>query len=160
MVDFSKYQNSNKKFPGEKIIPEDDQKVAHPDKKTIQDKKNSKNKGRQAPFDPKIIDQKIYEKFNKIIDNKIVEFERDLNKNVLELLSIGAEHKLTEVNIINYFKKGKKQKKYGLYDIFTPHDTRNVDKIVNKLLKEGILKRDRNNWYSYNVKAPGAPTSN
>lgn len=144
----------SKKVHEEKIISgEKDKKVAHapPEKKKIFDIKSSKKNskmGINAQFDPQIIDQKINEKFNKVMNNKIVEFERDLSKNALELMSIGAEHKLTEENIINYFKKGKKQKKYGLYDIFTPHDTRKVDNIVNKLLKESILKRDRNNWYS------------
>ena len=90
LVDFSKYQNPNKKLPDVKITPEDkDQKVAQPEKKSTQDKKSSKNlKVRPALFenksmDPQIIDQKINE-FELRIEKKF----NELNERQLKLLGI------------------------------------------------------------------------
>lgn len=62
-------------------------------------------------------------------------------------------HKLTEINIIDYFRTVKYAKKYELYRVFTPHDTREIEKIVDKLHKEGILVRVKGHWYKFRPKA-------
>jgi chromosome condensin MukBEF ATPase and DNA-binding subunit MukB len=61
-------------------------------------------------------------------------------------------HKLTEENIIDYFRTVKYAKKYELYRAFTPHDTREIEKIVDKLYKEGILTRAKGHWYKFRPK--------
>lgn len=71
---------------------------------------------------------------------------RDLVNKVREL----EHHELTEENIISYFRTVKYAKKYELYRAFTPHNTREIDKIVKKLYQEGTLRRNQNYWYSLN----------
>ena len=73
---------------------------------------------------------------------------RDLVDKVRDL----THFELTEENVISYFRTVKYAKKYELYRSFFPHDTREIDKIVNKLYKEGTLRRNQNNWYSLNPK--------
>ncbi len=73
---------------------------------------------------------------------------KDLVKDFRKL----AHHELTEENIIDYFRTVKYAKKYELYRAFTPHDTRLIDEVVNKLHREGTLRRNQNYWYSLNPK--------
>ena len=155
LVDFSKYQDPNKKIPDVKITPGDkNQKVAQPEKKSTQDKKSSKNlKVRPALFenksmDPQIIDQKINE-FELRIEKKF----NELNERQLKLLRIGVKHELTFENLENYIKThGKKTKLYKLADYFSESELYEIEKMLKYLYSTGVIGRDQNNWYYWKGK--------
>jgi len=99
------------------------------------------------------------------IESKIKELEKEVKarrlaldeakdtiKALVQVVRTLQHHELTEENIIDYFRTVKYAKKYELYRSFTPHDTREIDKIVNRLYKEGSLSRNRNYWYRLNPK--------
>lgn len=139
MVDFSKYQEPNKKLPGKKITLGDIQKGAHtqPEKKDIPVTKRSKKYSKMdlnAQFDPQMIDQKI---------NELV------NERLLRLTKIGLKHELKLENLMSYIKThGRKTKLYKLADYFSEAKLSEIENMLKYLHSTGVIKKDKNNWYS------------
>ena len=57
-------------------------------------------------------------------------------------------HLLTEDNLIHFFKEKEKTKLYEMKIRFYNNSLKEIDHMIKSLFKKGILKRDRNNWYS------------
>jgi len=144
-----KLEESKKVFEEKNIAGEKDQKVAHarPDRKTILDIKNSKKNskmGINAQFDPQLVDQKINE-----IDLKIEKKFNEFNERLLKLLNIGIKHELTIENLMMYLKTHeRKTKLYKLADYFSEAKLLKIKKMLKYLHSTGVIKKDRNNWYS------------
>lgn len=144
-----KLEESKKVFEEKNIAGEKDQKVAHarPDRKAILDIKNSKRNskmGINAQFDPQLVDQKINE-----IDLKIEKKFNEFNERLLKLLNIGIKHELTIENLMMYLKTHeRKTKLYKLADYFSEAKLFEIKKMLKYLHSTGVIKKDRNNWYS------------
>ncbi|MFW9973416.1 MAG: hypothetical protein ACFFDF_24745 [Candidatus Odinarchaeota archaeon] len=147
MVDFSKYQTSTKKLPGEKITPgpKDDQKVkikvedsesSTLDLNNDQDKKGSKNKSQNLTFENKSMDPHL-------IDQKINEL---VNERLLKLVKSGLRHELTQENLLRYIKTHTGTKEYKLADFFDA-DIHEIKRMVKYLHSTGVIKKDKNNFY-------------
>lgn len=138
MVDFSKYQKQNDTSPedqDQEITPgENDQKVAIHSKKKDSKKSTLLHSAVQNSF----VD-------SKKIDHKINEL---LNERLLKLVDLGLQHELTIENMIHYFKQVNKSKLYELRRYFSDSSSYEIDRMLKYLYSTGVIKRDKNNWYS------------
>jgi hypothetical protein len=66
---------------------------------------------------------------------------------VLELAQIGKAHELSEESLIYFAKVKGAIKPYELRYYFHPADSVEIQKILNKLLKDKVLNRNRDGWY-------------
>lgn len=88
----------------------------------------------------------IEEEKNKSLDQKRSSPKRTSSKGL-------QDHIFNKKNLLSFFfrKKGNRAKKYELYSFFYNSKDINlnnkIDEQINKWHKQGILKRNQNNWY-------------
>jgi DNA anti-recombination protein RmuC len=102
-------------------------------------------------------EQKLKVKDKKInsLEEKIDEMRDDI-KNLLKTVkskqyeSYQERTELNEENMLDFVKSRGKTKPYEARIFFDYHDSKDITKVMHRLVNHQKLKRDKNGWYSLN----------